>query len=439
LAGPRPAIASSFSATYHGDYEPYFIDDVDVTQVVSPHPYNMYLKPKTDHLMSYYLGNVMDLQYLLADSQHIRHILLPIVTTGVSGDAARLLAAIHVQRSDRKSDNFVALQDEHTKDQYDALMQVLNKTTRYTEDEALAAISVISSFLFDGGGGAWQGWLKVSYSYAESIFRDRDPRDTLQHCPDTTRFIIKAAIWFDVLAAITTQESPRFLHYIRQLYSPETSLVWDPSLPPSPELSMMSVMGCENHIVWVMAEASALSVWKREQIQRGCLSVPELVARANNLDKTYLNPTPLELPFDPNDKDMARGLSSNIFRAATRVYLRSIVSGDFPHVPDIMEAIDETMSFVLAPHGSQRVHSCVVRSTVFAFFICGALTDKSHYRDEIHNKLSLKFEDASTSTVGNSASIRKLLNKIWSGRSKMPPRAPVPWRDVLRESSMLLV
>ncbi|KAJ7707436.1 fungal-specific transcription factor domain-containing protein [Mycena rosella] len=407
-----------------------------------PHPYNMYMKPggSNDPLMNHYLGSVMDLQYLLADSQHIRYILFPSVTNpGASRKAARLLAAVHTQRATCRSENYIALQDQDVKIKYDELLQVLNKP-QYTEDDALAAISIISSFLFDGGGGAWQEWLKLSYTYVDSVFRDRDPRDALQHCSETTRFIVKTAIWFDVLAAVTTQKAPRFLHYIRLLYSPETSRVFDPTQPAeSPRLSMMSVMGCENHIVWALAEASALAVWKQERMDRGSLSIPDLVMNADRLDK-HLHPTASELPYAATETDVARDLSSSIFRAATRVYLRSIVSGDYPHVPEIMEAIEETMEFVRAPQEhSQKVHSSVVRSTVFAFFICGALTDNSRLRTEIYKRLCLEGEDLATSTVGNSGSIKRLLQQIWAGRSKHAARTPVPWRDVLRDSNMLLV
>ncbi|KAJ6532036.1 fungal-specific transcription factor domain-containing protein [Mycena capillaripes] len=450
---PRlPAISSSFSPTYHAIYEDdmYYppslttsLED-DVSSGLAS--YSMYpqMKPggQMDDLLNHYLKNVMGLQYLLVDDIRIRNILQSSVTNhGAPRNAARLLSAVHVQLATYQNTSFVALQNEDIKCQYDGLLEVL-RNDRKTEDDALAALSIISSFLFDGGRGPWQDWLGVSYDYAHSVFRGRDPRDALQTCGERTRFIIKTAIWFDVLAAITTQESPRFLHYIRQLYSPEASGIYDPTLPPSPELSMMSVMGCENHIVWALAEASALSVWKRQQQQHGCLSIPELVTRANNLDKTYLNPTPPPLypTGTQSDTEIARELSSNIFRTATRVYVRSIVSGDFPHVPEIVEAIDETMAYVRKPQEhSLKVHTSVVRSTVFAFFICGALTDKPLIREEVNQMLCLSGEHSSMSTVGNSPRIRKLLEKIWENRAKSSPQTAVPWRETLRDANMLLV
>ncbi|KAJ7168478.1 fungal-specific transcription factor domain-containing protein [Mycena filopes] len=443
----RPQNSSSFSPLYHPNYDDEMYYDTILEDEVTPTTtYSLYLGPATvsDDLVTYYLGGVMNLQYLLADSASIRNIMFPSVTTpGPSRDAARLLAAIHYQRTAYCSETFRALQDQGTKDHYDEVLKVLKNPQR-TEGDALAAISVISSFLFDGGIGDWEKWLPVSYDYVRSIFGASDPRDTLQTCPETTRFIIKAAIWFDVLAAITTQRAPRFLGFVRKLYSPKASMVYDPALPPSPELSMMSVMGCENHIVWVLAEASALALWKRDQLARGRLSIPDLVARASDLEAYLTSPSVLPPSSAATaysdaagpDIDVARTLASNIFRTATRVYLRSIVSGDFPHVPEISEAIDETMGYVrrAAAATAPNTSKVVVRSTVFAFFICGALTDNPHLRQEVSDTLKLP-----GSTVGNSARIRALLDGIWAGRSRNALDMPVRWRDVLQDANMLLV
>ncbi|KAJ6624042.1 fungal-specific transcription factor domain-containing protein [Mycena sp. CBHHK59/15] len=443
-----PALFSSFSDTYHAVYEDdsmycLSIEDEDVSPLGGNPSFSAYLKPSgsNDELLNYYLGNVMDLQYLLADSDQIRTILFPSVTSPgtVSRQAARLLASIHCQRAACRSNTFYALQDMETKSRYEDLQAVLKKQ-RYTQDDALAAISIISSFLFDGGAGAWQEWLTVSYTYAASFFGNRDPCDTLQHCGETTRFIIKAAIWFDVLAAITTQQSPRFLYYIRRLFSPEASGIYDPALPPSPELSMLSVMGCENHVVWALAETSALAVWKAEQLRHGRLSVPDLVARAATLDAHLVPATPPPPLYPPSARAHARALSAHIFRAATRVYLRTVVSGDFPHVPEIAEGIDEALAYMRVPP-PQRLPSSVVRSTVFAFFLCGALTDDRRTRQEVYGMLNLDGEDPSTSTVGNSGSIQRLLERLWTVRSNGADvlRSPVRWRDVLKDSHMLLV
>ncbi|KAJ6512966.1 fungal-specific transcription factor domain-containing protein [Mycena sanguinolenta] len=453
-----PTIASSFGEMYHmqfADEGYYHAMPLDEDMTTNEYPTFFYMPSKpggvNDHLVSHYLSSVMNLQYLLVDPDEVRHILTPTVShPSAARNAARLLAAIHFQRANCRSNHFNALQDKDTRYQYDELLEVLQKA-QHTEDDALAAISIISSFLFDGGNGEWQKWLKVSFEYACTVFGARDPReigapdprDTLLTCNQTTRLIIKAAIWFDVLAAVTTQEEPRFLEFIRALYSPNASGIYDPSLSPAPELSMMTVMGCENHVVWALAEASALAVWKRKQQNAGTLSVPDLVARGSNLD-SYLNAAASPPPMYPGalgqeaETGLARELSNNIFRAATRVYVRSIVSGDYPHVPEIIEAVDETLGYLRAPaQHSQKVHSSVVRSTVFGFFICGALSNNQDTRHQVKELLILSREDPAQSTVGNSASIRRLLDDIW--RERRAKNTPLRWRDMLKAANILLV
>ncbi|KAF7374756.1 hypothetical protein MSAN_00361100 [Mycena sanguinolenta] len=299
-----PTIASSFGATYYVQFddEPPYYDGMPLDEEIPTNEYAEFFympsKPGSvfDLLVSHYLSSVMDKQYPLVDPIEVRNILTPTVSRpSMAREAARLLAAIHYQRANCRSYSYIALQDKDTRSQYDELLQMLHKA-QHTQDDALAAISIIFCFLFDGGNGEWQKWLSVSFEYACTVFDTRDPREAgspdpryiLSTCNETTRFVIKVAIWFDVLAAVTTQEVPRFLEFIRTLYSPEASKVYDPSLASTPELSMMTVVGCENHVVWALAEASALGVWKRRQQAMGTLSVADLVAQGSKLDK-YLD------------------------------------------------------------------------------------------------------------------------------------------------------
>ncbi|KAJ7067189.1 fungal-specific transcription factor domain-containing protein [Mycena amicta] len=435
VAVASPAVASSFGATYTTVFpdDMYFPLDNDSTPT-----YNLFafhLKPggSSDELVTYYIANVMNLQYMLVDNSRIQSVVVPSVKLpGSSREAARLLASVHVKRSQYQSSSFTAMRDHDTKRRYEELLDVLSYE-KHTEDDALAAISIISTFLFDGGAGAWAEWLGVSYNYARSVFGTSDPRETLLTCSESTRFIIKTAIWFDVLAAITTQEQPLFLRYIRELFSPLQSGVFD----PAPELSMMNVMGCENVVVWLLAETSALSVWKREQQANGTLSIPDLVDRATVLEQelSQFSPSMDSLSFDSTQTEEDRALSADIFRGAARVFLRSIVSGDFPHVREIEDAVADTMTLLRTP----KIPTSVVRSTVFAFFVCGALTDDPRHREAVVNHLSLNAEDLSKSTVGNSGSIKTLLEGIWRTRSENKRGQPVGWRDVLSQAQMLLV
>ncbi|KAJ7823835.1 hypothetical protein B0H14DRAFT_3729769 [Mycena olivaceomarginata] len=355
-------MASSFSELYHTVYDD---EDEDFRTMTAVLPYRFYslLYPggASDELVSYYVGKAINLQYPLADAAHIRHIITPLLMeASASRDAARLLAS------------------------------VLTKS-QYTEDDAFAAICIITSFIFDGGAGAWQAWVGVLCDYAHSVLRrDPDPRHTFEHCVETTRFIIKVAIWFDVLAAVTTQKAPRLLEYIRKLFSPLESLVaarGGGSLPLL-ELSMMSVMGCENLVLWVLVEASALSVWKRKQEARGCLSVQDLIKRAANLEAHLDTTRASPLTYNPTlTLTDARALSADIFRRTTRVS---------------WESVDEAIALLRCP----QMPSSVVRSTMFAFLVCGALTHDERHRQEVSRKLDLEEEEPVESVSGTACRSR---------------------------------
>ncbi|KAF7312575.1 hypothetical protein MIND_00271500 [Mycena indigotica] len=450
-----PHIQSSFGLTYHAQFEdPTFFSLDDPT----PSSHMFFAAPaksarmKEEDVMSFYIRKVVGMQFMLADPRQLDNIVLPsVTTTGPSREAATLLASLYMKRSELHSTarNAIVMKDAETKRQYQSLAKLLT-APEHSEHDALAAISIISTFLFDGGAGSWAPWLGVSYKYADSVFRaGRDPKDALFSCGESTRFIIKTAIWFDVLAAVTTGQEPMFLHYIRELFSPLQSGIL--MLEDPPELSMMDVMGCDNVVVWVLAEASALAVWKQKQQALGQLSIPELLQRANELEvelgvQSQPAMTRLGMSYSPNTDQNAssRALSADLFRCATRLFLRSIVSGDFPHVREVEEAVALTMEVVQEAaeemmRGRPDSHSSVVRSTVFAFFICGALTDNAHHRQMIVRELSLNEEGPDKSKVGNSSRVKELLEGIWEQRAGTPAGQPVPWREVLAREEMLLV
>jgi hypothetical protein len=310
----------------------------------------------------------------------------------------------------------------------------------------MAALHMVSSILFDGGQGTWKDWLQVANGYVDHLLaRSHGPADALLNCNAKDAFVVKTAIWFDVLASITTHKPPHFLEAIRAMFDPNRSGICDAALTP-PQYSMMSPMGCENHVVWALAETSELSCWKQDQIRAGSLSVPELVFKASFID-TYLAPPGMypELPRD--DRECSRYLASEIFRASARLYLRSVVSGDHPAVPDIRESVADTLLCIeripTAEFDRSNVARSVVRSTVFSFFICGALASEDSQRETIRTVL----ERERGESVGNCSSIQRLLDTLWQERPRhttrrgLPPvpSPPVEWRKKLKESQMLLV
>ncbi|KAE9399792.1 hypothetical protein BT96DRAFT_975672 [Gymnopus androsaceus JB14] len=383
-----PTQASAFGRSYTAvlpDDQTEHMFFASVNDATHRMPSFLFANGALDELANHYVTTVAALQYQLADKGTLPQILFDAVEKeGIARAAARLLASLC--------------------------------KAAFDDDDALAALNIISTFLFDGGHGDWQRWLQVASIYSNSILEDRsrfhDYRDALMNCSDKERFIIKTTFWFDVLASVTTMASPNFVNVIDSLYNPSNqSGVYDVS-EDSDSLSMLPVMGCENRIVWALAKTSQLYVWKQAREKEGRLSVVELSRRATDIESFLTPPNP---PLaSRTDEDVARALASEVFRTSTVVYLRTIVSGDHPLVPEISEAVAEAVASLEK--------------------VCEEPESVRHVVATKRSLLLKQLEDEGS--VGNCVGIYRLLQELNLGQAK--PKA-VPWRRLLHEQKMLLV
>jgi len=296
-------------------------------------------------------------------------------------------------------------------------------------------LHIISWVLFRGGRGHWQECLSIATKFSERVLWQPSyagPQDALLRCSPPTRFIVKTSMWFDVLASATRVETPRFLEVFRDLFDPNKAHITGASLDNVPdELSMLPIMGCENHIVWALAEISNLACWKEYQINSGALSTVELLRRGQLIEHFIKEPRAPHLY--PADKlQQARILTSEVFRASARVYLHSVISGDHPYCKEIKEAVAETIECLRrVPASGTR---SVVRSVVFGICICGCLTNDPHQRHFLLEKL----DSQQAESVGNCAEVKELMTQVWRNRDSAS-NSSVTWRDVMRRTEMLLV
>jgi hypothetical protein len=174
-------------------------------------------------------------------------------------EAACLLSSLHRRFLNIDSPSVEAESLHHSSR---ALTSLVSKS-QLTEGDAMAGLHIVSWVLFRGGRGQWQDFLNVACRYSDSVLGHPQyggPEDALLRCSPSTRFIIKTSLWFDVLAAATRVEVPYFLKVYRTLFDPNSASIASmegassSSIPD--ELSMLSIMGCENHIVWALAEIS---------------------------------------------------------------------------------------------------------------------------------------------------------------------------------------
>ncbi|CAL1716988.1 unnamed protein product [Somion occarium] len=511
----NPAVISSFSSLYNPPYH-FSADDDEleptnpVTESISPSIYDWSIMGPSipsdqTPLLRHYLQNVMPMQYMLADAS-ISDLMYNLLQSSASArDAACMLAAFHVHSMRSSSNNSQSLVPAF----FERLRGSLANKQSYAEGDAMAGLHVVSTYLFSGGRGPWNVYLGIASQYVRDVLSNPKffgPEDVLKTCSESTRFIIKTTMWFDVLASVTTQQVPTFLKVYRELFGRTGAYIDD----PAPEISMLPVMGCENHIVLAIAEISNLAYWKSVQQQRGSLSMPDLVARGLDIEEKWLKATASPFPSPPslpahietnfgslglgsqngarhhangvnvnvngingvngvnghngvnggaahrppptpttttttttanlhqNESDIAvahrRRLTNDIFRASARVYLHTVLSGDFPSCPEIMKAVADTIECLSrVPRDTPSVHRGVVRSVVFGICICGCLTDDQRQRKFLLDLLDSQQKE----TVGNVSEVRCLMEEVWQRRGDK--RGPVNWREVMREGQKELL
>ncbi|KAG2146136.1 fungal-specific transcription factor domain-containing protein [Suillus bovinus] len=286
---------------------------------------------------------------------------------------------------------------------------------------------MISYHLFSGSQGQWQAFLHSACRFSLA-FLERNPSSpasALISCTDSMRFIVKTSMWYDILASVTLIRRPMF-KVLRTLCDPSSTALVD----GRQELSMIGVMGCDTLNVIALAEIADLARWKEDLKYTGSLSVPELVRRGQRIE-TILKTTNVDDYLHPaeTEKCRLRRLTSAIFRTSALVYLHSVLSGDYPLCPEIMNFVTETVACLRrAEDVSTSRH--VVRSMVFNICVCGCLTDDPQFRGYFLQLL----QEQQMQTAGNCVLVSDLMRRVWTNREG---GMPVDWRVVMRD--MLLV
>lgn len=464
-----PAIASRFGHLYtdHINLEPNGYDANHNALALVPtanhtlmnpmgmpelHPLRMYQPMEyvpvglVDDSVRAYVLRIAEIQFLLGDRAALPDLIWESCQThNTSQKALSLLTSIYYRRQQHPNQAVLTNSEMHT--QLRSLLEELNRGNLDDPDDAIAALHGVSMFLFDGGHGAWLQFLMLATEYVKKVLHSpmySNPRDALLYANPKDAFIVKTAIWFDALGSITTSTPPRFLEEVRQMFGPDYRGVYDPSFDNSPQCSMLSPMGCENRVLWALAEVSALAAWKDSEKRNRRLNIMELVQKATDIEQ-YLFAKPFESRMgDPEDKDMEqiRFLASEIFRNSARLFLATVVNDDYPQVRKIQELVDEVVKCfgsLFSPGVDLfAVSRQVVRSTVFAVYIAGAMTNNPAHKEALLGHLDRECNGRKGEGVGNCASIRRMLVDVWREVAANPGE-PVPWRAILKDRQILLV
>ncbi|KAF5327516.1 hypothetical protein D9619_004407 [Psilocybe cf. subviscida] len=438
---PSSAVQSSFSAWYHtlpsGLLPMDELPEPTWTPGMVPHAYPSQIVSSqiiSDATRNYVL-NIVQIQYPLGNRKSLPDMIWKAINAhSESRDAVALLSKGYYGR--QQDPSFSVLADADTLERIQAIGSSLSSRARFSADDAMAALHIVSLYLFDGGRGKWNQFLSFAAQYVRDVLEAPRHRgnypQALEHATPKDQFVVKTTIWFDVLASITTQEPPKLIEYIRELFKPNLSYVGE-----AYTYSMLDPMGCENDVVWALAETSCLSYWKRRHERTGDLSIRELLIKASEIDE-HLAAGPRPFPPQPDEDSWRRFLASEIFRTSAKLFLKSVESGDHPYLREVCACVDECYEAITRYPSAETpsARSTIVRSTVFGVFICGALTDDTTKQNVLRTHL---MQNSGQEGVGNANVMLEILEKIWCTNPRQGRNVAVQWRQYLGHYEVLLV
>ncbi|KAF8656234.1 hypothetical protein AX16_002670 [Volvariella volvacea WC 439] len=417
-----PTRASSFGSLYNSHAWDFEQESDAITS-------DLHLTtPFIDELLLRYRNYVSQMQYLLA-GRDILHVLADECTLHPpSYNAITILADIdHDRRLSRAPPGEIV----NLRSRFLTILRTSLASTQPTFDDAMAALHAISTYLFDGGLGEWKTWIPLACGFVgqclESTYRMTP--GTLATLKKKHAFIVKTAIWFDVLSALTLNNSPQLLNLIDLFFHPDESTQHTYDL----QTSMISPMGSENRVVWALAKTLQLARWKHQQIAMNCLSNQQLVTQADVIYSSALKE--LIPPYYDNHDDTrlwrSRHLCAQVFRCTTILYLRTVVSGDYPKVHEIHDAHAELMTWIVqVSKENADVVESVVRSTVAGYFLAGVFAISLREWEFVRHQLNEQGH------IGNCASAALLVEEL---RKAYPPSGAIPWQQELERKGILLV
>lgn len=198
--------------------------------------------------------------------------------------------------------------------------------------------------------------------------------------------------------AVTMRRKPFFLDTYRELFGRQGGA------------AMERIMGCNEKVLLAIAETAALAAWRREEENKGTLNIMNLAQKGVKIDEilSFTGPQYNGSGFDDYLGGMSEAqmeqerqartvrLVSNVFRAAGRLYLHTVVSGCNPDVQDIKTAVQATVDAFKVLEASD-----FDRSLVFPITLAGCMTDNKEHRAYLEGRLlKLGFKGQA---VGNSS------------------------------------
>ena len=143
-------------------------------------------------------------------------------------------------------------------------------------------------------------------------------------------------------------------------------------------LDLQQTSGSESWVFQYIAEATLLRLWKEECLASRSLNVAELVRKAMKLEQAMdKHNHEMELRESSGHRHQYHNSTSmlitKVYFAATKVYLRVLVSGAYPEVSDISNAVDEVIASLRA-----LSNATLIRRLAWPICVAASLAESKH-------------------------------------------------------------
>ncbi|KAL6832781.1 fungal-specific transcription factor domain-containing protein [Trichoderma camerunense] len=240
---------------------------------------------------------------------------------------------------------------------------------------------------------------KVAQRPLYALKKDHYVWDNRQEC---FRFFAGILLFIDTIASTSLRRPPQLLEYHPQFLADKDDGEYIKGEAP---IRLSRLVGCHNWAIRVVAEISALNVWKKENMRMGSFET-ELAERARYIDQI------LEEGMLQMDNYYATDTvtSTRIWAYAAKIYLAVVISGWQPMLPEVRSSVAHALRLLQTVVGSSHL-----RVLAWPLCVAGCMAERSQ-EPAFRNLFS---ELDKTALIGILGEALRVMESVWQNRGNM--------------------